>query len=441
MSTPYPSLGARRPLESTPGREASGWNDRRQACGPRPRAAALPADEPRRAGLRRWASAALPLALALAWPQLAPAADAAHGAPADAGHSAKPAADAHAAKPASSGGKVEAAAKPVDKASPVEDAAPKSVASTAAQPRAAGGAQDPLDVLRDLLAERLGATKAQAPAGVRAAHVVQVASRATGEFRVTPASTRTASSRSKSARDSSHGKDGGHGSTGSHGEAHWDYSGANGPDQWASLKPEFSACASGKRQSPIDIRDGFALDLEPVTFDYRPSGFTVVNNGHTLQANLSTGNRIEVAGRYYELVQFHFHHPAEERVNGRSFDMVAHLVHKDAEGRLAVVAVLMDRGAPQTVVQQVWNNLPLENQMPVQARTALDPSELLPADRRYYTYMGSLTTPPCTEGVRWIVMKQPVGVSMEQIALFSRLYPMNARPIQAAWGRVIKQSN
>jgi carbonic anhydrase len=121
--------------------------------------------------------------------------------------------------------------------------------------------------------------------------------------------------------------------------------------------------------------------------------------------------------------------------------MVAHLVHKDAEGKLAVVAVLLDRGSAQPLVQAVWNNLPLERNEALRAPTTIDLTSLLPQDRRYYTYMGSLTTPPCSEGVLWMVMKEPVGVSPEQVGIFSRLYPMNARPVQQAAGRLIKESN
>ena len=121
--------------------------------------------------------------------------------------------------------------------------------------------------------------------------------------------------------------------------------------------------------------------------------------------------------------------------------MVAHLVHKDIDGRLAVVAVLLDRGSAQPLVPAVWNNLPWEKGDEVAARLPMDLSDLLPTDRSYYTYMGSLTTPPCSEGVLWMVMKNPVPVSAEQIAIFARLYPMNARPIQSASGRLIKESN
>ena len=222
---------------------------------------------------------------------------------------------------------------------------------------------------------------------------------------------------------------------------HWDYEGSAGPGAWGQMRPEFNKCATGTRQSPIDIRGGIAVDLEPIKFDYRPSAFSVIDNGHTVQVNVEPGNAITITGRRYELVQFHFHRPSEERINGRQYDMVAHLVHKDAEGHVAVVAVLLDRGSAQALVQTVWNNLPLEKGDEVRAGTRIDLSQLLPEDRRYYTYMGSLTTPPCSEGVLWMVMKEPVPISVDQVAIFSRLYPMNARPIQQADGRLIKESN
>ncbi|MBS0307864.1 MAG: carbonic anhydrase family protein [Proteobacteria bacterium] len=223
--------------------------------------------------------------------------------------------------------------------------------------------------------------------------------------------------------------------------AHWDYEGEAGPAQWGKLNPDWAQCATGARQSPIDIRDGMRLDLEPIRFDYRPGPFSVVNNGHTVQVGVAGGNRITITGRTYELVQFHFHRPSEERINGKSFAMVVHLVHKDAEGRLAVVALLIEEGEANAAVQSVWNNLPLEKNEPVRPTIEFDPSQLLPARRDYYTYMGSLTTPPCSEGVLWLVMKEPIRLSAQQIAIFSRLYPMNARPIQADSGRLIKESN
>jgi len=225
------------------------------------------------------------------------------------------------------------------------------------------------------------------------------------------------------------------------GSIHWSYAGEGAPEHWGELKPDFKLCAIGTRQSPIDIRDGFKVDLEKIQFDYRPSGFAVLDNGHTIQVNIAAGNSLQVMGRRFELQQFHFHRPSEERINGRQFEMVAHLVHKDAEGRLAVVAVLIERGSDHPLVQTIWNNLPLEKMEALSAPGAIDAGQLLPADKAYYTYMGSLTTPPCTEGVLWMVLRQPVQLSAQQIDIFARLYPMNARPLQAGSGRMIKESN
>lgn len=221
----------------------------------------------------------------------------------------------------------------------------------------------------------------------------------------------------------------------------WAYEGAHGPSHWAQLAPENATCGSGQRQSPIDITDGIKVDLDAVQFDYRPSGFRVVDNGHTVQVNVAPGNTIEVLGRHYELVQFHFHRPSEERIDGKPFDMVVHLLHESADGKLAMIAVLLEKGSAQPVVQSVWNNLPLEKGDEVAAKGPIDVSALLPSDRRYYTYMGSLSTPPCSEGVLWMVMKTPVQISPEQLAIFARLYPMNARPIQPQHGRIVKESN
>ena len=289
---------------------------------------------------------------------------------------------------------------------------------------------DPLDRLRERLAQKLGASKLpESPAP----NVLRVVSRPAAELAPAPSAAAVPVRRAAAPKkvDKADAGDG---------HAAWGYAGPAGPQTWGGLKPEFVLCGNGKRQSPIDIRDGISVDLEPVQFDYRASGFRVIDNGHTVQVNVAGGNFIDVGGRRWELQQFHFHRPSEERIDGRQFDMVAHLVHKDAEGRLAVVAVLLDRGSVQPIVQTVWNNLPLEKGEEVAARVVIDLNHLLPPDRRYYTYMGSLTTPPCNEGVLWMVMRQPVPVSQAQIDIFARLYPMNARPVQQAAGRMIKQS-
>jgi carbonic anhydrase len=222
---------------------------------------------------------------------------------------------------------------------------------------------------------------------------------------------------------------------------HWGYEGENGPQSWGKLSPANAKCDVGERQSPIDIRDGIRVELDPLSFDYKASQFSVIDNGHTIQVNMGAGNYINVSGRSYGLVQFHFHRPSEERINGRGSEMVVHLVHRDGAGKLAVVAILIERGKAHPLIQSVWNNLPLEKNESVNALSNMDLSQLIPKGRDYYTFMGSLTTPPCTEGVLWLVMKETIEMSPEQIFIFSRLYPMNARPIQKPAGRLIKESN
>jgi carbonic anhydrase len=220
----------------------------------------------------------------------------------------------------------------------------------------------------------------------------------------------------------------------------WAYLGDGGPAAWAQLSPEFKLCGKGQRQSPIDLRGGLAVDLEPVQFGYVDSRFGVLDSGRTVQARIAPGSHVKIAGQRFELESLHFNRPSEHRIDGRQFEMSAHLVHRDAQGQLAIVELLFDRGPANPGVQTVWNNLPLEQGQEVPARVTLPLQALLPEDRRYYTYMGSLTTPPCTEGVRWVVMRQPVSLSAEQIELFARIYPMNARPVQQLAGRRILQS-
>ena len=308
------------------------------------------------------------------------------------------------------------------KAAPVEDGAPAKVATAPAAAPA-----DPLERLRQRLAERLSATRASEVSGPNDVHVAA---------KPAPA----AKGAGKAAGHASGARKTGDKAADGH-AAYWDYKGTGGPAAWGGLKPEFSLCGTGQRQSPIDIRGGLAVDLDPVRFDYQPSRFGVIDNGRTVQVNIAPGSAIEVGGKRFELQQFHFHRPSEERIDGRQFEMSLHLVHKDEQGRLAVVALLFDKGPSHPVLQKVWNNLPLERNEEAAARVPLELAELLPADRRYFTFMGSLTTPPCSEGVQWIVMRQPVTLTAEQIDIFARIYPMNARPGQSAAGRRIMQSN
>lgn len=225
-----------------------------------------------------------------------------------------------------------------------------------------------------------------------------------------------------------------------HMHAHWAYEGAGAPANWGKLRNEYATCGTGQRQSPIDIREGIKVNLEAIKFDYKPTQVRIVDTGHTLQVSVGEGLGLTVMGKRHELIQFHFHRPSEERINGRSYDMVAHLVHRNAEGQLAVVAVLLEKGSEHPLIQTVWNNLPLEQNMEVTPEESIDLNKLLPENRSYWTYMGSLTTPPCTEGVLWMVLKQPMQVAAEQVAIFSRVYRNNARPLQPANGRLIKES-
>jgi carbonic anhydrase len=227
------------------------------------------------------------------------------------------------------------------------------------------------------------------------------------------------------------------------GDVHWAYEGENGPQAWGKLKPDFNLCAIGKRQSPINIEDGNTLQgpAEAVQFAYAPSNATVVNNGHTIQVDVQGENAITVRGSTYRLLQFHFHTPSEEQLNFKRFPMVAHLVHKNSEGQLAVVAVLLDEGLANPLIDKVWTYMPLDNGDRVRMPAGLlNLSELLPTDQRYYQFMGSLTTPPCSEGVLWMVLKQPVTLSKAQFKLFTQLYPNNARPVQPINGRAVREA-
>jgi carbonic anhydrase len=233
-----------------------------------------------------------------------------------------------------------------------------------------------------------------------------------------------------------------HGSAAAHADAHWSYEGDTGPANWAKLKPEFNVCAIGQRQSPIPIDDSATLQgpAEPIGFNYRPSEGSVVNNGHTIQVDVAPGNSIAVRSGNFDLLQFHFHHPSEEQVNGQRFPMVAHLVHKSAEGQLAVVAVLLTTGEANPAIDTVWKYLPVDSGDRVKLPPGvLNLPDLLPKDQRYYQFMGSLTTPPCTEGVLWMVLKTPVTLSPAQIRLFGQLFPNNARPVQELNGRPVRE--
>lgn len=219
---------------------------------------------------------------------------------------------------------------------------------------------------------------------------------------------------------------------------HWSYSGHGGPTKWGELDQAYATCKLGKVQSPIDIRGAKAADLPAIKFDYKPSPLKLIDNGHTIQVNYAPGSSIDVGGTRYELVQFHFHKPSEEKIEGKSHAMVAHLVHKGGDGKLAVVAVLLDKGGASSTIDAIWENLPKEREKEASVEAMVDAATLLPGDKGYYTFEGSLTTPPCSEEVRWFVLKTPVKISEREIAAFGKLYPKNARPTQPLNGRAIE---
>jgi carbonic anhydrase len=225
---------------------------------------------------------------------------------------------------------------------------------------------------------------------------------------------------------------------------HFGYAGANGPGHWGSLEPEYATCGLGRVQSPIDIRSDAAqkADLPAIEFAYKPSPLKIVDNGHSIQVNYAPGSFITVGGHRYELQQFHFHKPSEESLDGKRSDMVAHLVHKDADGHLAVVAVLLKSGEINPMVATLWANLPSrkEEERDVQD-VQVDATDLLPSGHAYYTFEGSLTTPPCSEGVTWFVLKSQSTLSSGEIERFGRVYPMNARPLQPLNGRTVRSSD
>lgn len=226
----------------------------------------------------------------------------------------------------------------------------------------------------------------------------------------------------------------------------WDYQGPRGAEHWSELDPAYSICNRGKEQSPVDIRNPQKLKLPALRFGYatEPVHF-VINNGHTIRVDYhdpaGRGSYLFVGSKRYQLTQFHFHRPSEEHVNGKPYDMVLHLMHRGSDGEVVGVAVLLKAGALNPVIQRVWDHMPArEGQLSVPG-LELNPGELLPKDRGYYSYLGSQTAPPCNEGVRWYVLKTPIEISQQQIEAFAALFPHDVRPIQPLNGRKVLESD
>ena len=213
----------------------------------------------------------------------------------------------------------------------------------------------------------------------------------------------------------------------------WGYEGDKGPEHWGDA---FPVCGKGKKQSPLNIIGPFEKSKETLSVDYKEGPLKMLNNGHTIQVNIEPGSSLTIGKESFELLQFHFHRPSEEQVDGKNASMVAHFVHKSKEGKLAVIGVMLNEGKDSAAVKTLWANLPpKEGEEFLPAKVMFNPASMLPKDMGFYNYEGSLTTPPCTEGVQFYILKAPVDISKQQLAKFP--FKLNARPVQALNGRKI----
>jgi carbonic anhydrase len=223
-----------------------------------------------------------------------------------------------------------------------------------------------------------------------------------------------------------HGKKGGH-------AVHWDYAGEMGPENWGD---EFPTCGKGMKQSPLNITGPFEKSKDTLVVNYKEGPLKIVNNGHTIQVNVEPGSTLKINKEVYNLLQFHFHRPSEEQIDGKPMAMVIHFVHKNAEGKLAVLGVLLNEGKDNADINTLWSNAPKsEGPEVVVEKVKFNPNSLVPAAMTHYSYEGSLTTPPCTEGVNFYILKTTVDIAKKQVVDFP--FKRNARPVQPANGRKI----
>ncbi len=228
-------------------------------------------------------------------------------------------------------------------------------------------------------------------------------------------------------------------------KAHWGYSGETGPAHWGDLDSKYIMCKLGVNQSPIDIRDKVAVGtvgLPGLTVAYGQPQLRVINNGHTIQVNYPIGNsHITVGSHRFELLQFHFHTPSEHTKEGFNYPMEMHLVHKDGDGNLAVIGILYKEGKHNDELQKLIDHLPKDVGKEHRHKDVhIDLTKFFPAQKLFYKYSGSLTTPPCSEGVYWMVFKQPIEASAEQIDAMHALLHNNNRPVQGVHSRHVLKS-
>ena len=227
-------------------------------------------------------------------------------------------------------------------------------------------------------------------------------------------------------------------------QAEWSYAGTTGPDSWGQLAADYAQCSIGTGQSPIDLQAALPAALSDLSLSYRAAPLAIVNNGHTIQVNYAPGSTLALDGKTYELLQFHFHDPSEHQLDGASYPMEAHFVHRHAEtGALAVLGVFMAVGEANPALETLWAHMPAEAGPETQIDgVEIDATQLIPTDRdSYYRYFGSLTTPPCSEIVNWIVLATPIEISPEQVEQFVAVVGANARPIQRQNRRFILEAN
>ncbi len=223
-----------------------------------------------------------------------------------------------------------------------------------------------------------------------------------------------------------------------HQPQNWAYEGVEGPAHWAMLSPAYRTCEQGSHQSPINIRGAHHVSngASHLGFDYRPARVRLMHTGHTVQATYQVGSVLTLDETSYSLRQFHFHSPSEHRIDGQSYDMEIHLVHQSEDGRIAVVAVMLEVGLENLSLERLWAELP-QRIGQVSGEVELNAADLLPGRTNYYLYEGSLTTPPCTEGVQWIVLKEPQFISLSQMTRFRAFLGEDARPLQALNAREV----
>ncbi len=211
---------------------------------------------------------------------------------------------------------------------------------------------------------------------------------------------------------------------------HWSYGGEGGPAHWGELSPDNKPCAAGLQQSPIDLKSATPAGIAAPQSHWAPvRGGMIVNNGHTIEVDVADGGGITLDGKDYVLKQFHFHHPSEHTIDGKQFPLEAHFVHAAKDGELAVVGVMFIEGSANPNLDAIWATAPVKEGKAAVAFD-IDASKLVPAASSAFRYEGSLTTPPCSETVRWTVMAAPQTISPSQVAAFSTLFPWNARPVQ-----------